>query len=328
MNFSNQRKSILGLINLTVVAATIGLAQTSAHASDYPARPVELIVSAAAGGGTDVLARAFAESSKKHFSQPIIVVNRPGAASSIGFTEVANAKPDGYKLGVLTVNLAILPALNLTKVVVEDYIFIARLNNDPSAVTVRADAPWKTIEEFLADAKKQPGQLKVGNAGMGDAWHVAAAALEEKTGTSFNHIPYQGGNPAVLSLLGGHLDAVTVSPGEVAQHVLAGKLRTLAVMSDQRFPGAFVNVPTLKERKIDLSVGAWRGLAVPKGTPADIVETLRVLARKAAAEPLFKEVLEKSNLGYSYAEADVFKAAIVADRDNFKGVLSKINLQK
>ena len=202
MNFSNQRKSILGLINLTVVAATIGLTQTSAQASDYPARPVELIVSAAAGGGTDVLARAFAESSKKHFSQPIIVVNRPGAASSIGFTEVANAKPDGYKLGVLTVNLAILPALNLTKVVVEDYIFIARLNNDPSAVTVRAEAPWKTIEEFLADAKKQPGQLKVGNAGMGDAWHVAAAALEEKTGTSFNHIPYQGGNPAVLSLLG------------------------------------------------------------------------------------------------------------------------------
>ena len=110
--------------------------------------------------------------------------------------------------------------------------------------------------------------------------------------------------------------------------MLAGKLRTLAVMSDQRFPGAFVNVPTLKERKIDLSVGAWRGLAVPKGTPADIVETLRVLARKAAAEPLFKEVLEKSNLGYFYAEADVFKAAIVADRDNFKGVLSQINLQR
>jgi tripartite-type tricarboxylate transporter receptor subunit TctC len=328
MKFSKSHQDLLGFFKVAAFSALIGLPLVSIAATDYPVKPVELIVSAAAGGGTDVVARAFAEASKKHFSQPIIVVNRPGAASSIGFTEVANSKTDGYKMGVLTVNLAILPALNLTKVVVEDYIFIARLNNDPSAVTVRADAPWKTIEEFLADAKKQPGQIKVGNAGTGDAWHVAAAALEEKTGVSFNHIPYQGGNPAVLSLLGGNLDAVTVSPGEVAQHVLAGKLRTLAVMSDQRFSGAFVNVPTLKERKIDLSVGAWRGLAVPKGTPDEVVDALRTMARKAAAEPQFKEVLVKSNLGYSYAEADAFRAAIVADRENFKGVLSKINLQK
>ena len=319
------RHSILSSLTL---ATSLALASFAAQAADYPTKPVELIASAAAGGGTDNMARAFTEAARKHFPQPIVVVNRPGAASSIGFTEVANAKPDGYKLGIITVNLAILPALNLTKVTVEDYIYIARLNNDPSAITVRADAPWKTIEEFLAEARKNPGKLQVGNAGIGDAWHVAALALEEKTKTSFNHVPYQGGNPAVLSLLGGHVDAVTVSPGEVAQHVAAGKLRMLAVMSDQRMPGVFAQTPTFKERGIDLTVGAWRGLVAPKGTPDAVVKTLKEMARKAGNEASFRETLEKTNLGWSYGEGDMFLKQILGDREMFKGILAKLDINK
>lgn len=318
-----RRRRLLGL------ACGAGLlASLPALAQDYPNRPVELVVSAAAGGGTDAVARTFAEAARSHFAQPIVVVNKPGAASSIGFTDVALARKDGYKMGVISVNLAILPALNLTKVVVEDYAFIARLNNDPSAITVAAGAPWKSIEEFLAAAKQAPEKIRVGNAGTGDAWHVAALALEEKTGTRFTHIPYQGGNPAVLSLLGGHLDAVTVSPGEVAQHVAAGKLRVLAVMADARMPGLFAGTPTLKERGIDLTVGAWRGLVVPKGTPDEVVARLRTMARQAAAEPAFRETLERSNLGYSYAEGDVFLQQILADREMFKGILARIDVKK
>lgn len=316
------------LIASTALAAVSLTAQPVLAQSSYPSKPVELVASAAAGGGTDVMARAFAEAARKHFPQPLIVVNKPGAASSIGFTDVANAKPDGYKLGIITVNLAILPALNLTKVTVEDYIYIARLNNDPSAITVRADAPWKTIEEFLDAARKQPGQLKVGNAGIGDAWHVAALALEEKTKTSFSHVPFQGGNPAVMSLLGGHVDAVTVSPGEVAQHVASGKLRMLAVMADQRMPGVFANAPTFKERGIDLTVGAWRGLVAPKGTPDDVVAKLKDMARKAGNEASFRETLEKTNLGYSYGEGDVFLQQILGDREMFKGILAKLDVNK
>ncbi|RCW65592.1 Bug family tripartite tricarboxylate transporter substrate binding protein [Pseudorhodoferax soli] len=314
---------------LLALACSAGLVGAiPALAQDYPTKPVELVVSAAAGGGTDAVARTFGEAARTHFAQPIVVVNKPGAASSIGFTDVALSRKDGYKMGVISVNLAILPALNLTKVVVEDYTFIARLNNDPSAITVAADAPWKSIEEFLAAAKQAPEKIRVGNAGTGDAWHVAALALEEKTGTRFTHIPYQGGNPAVLSLLGGHLDAVTVSPGEVAQHVAAGKLRVLAVMADARMPGLFAGTPTLKERGIDLTVGAWRGLAVPKGTPDEVVAKLRTMARQAAAEPAFRETLERSNLGYSYAEGDVFLQQILADREMFKGILAKIDVKK
>lgn len=295
-----------------------------AHAADYPSKPVEVVVSAAAGGGTDNMTRAFVEAARKHFPQPMVIVNKPGAASSIGFTDVAHAKPDGYKLGIITVNLAILPALNLTKVTVEDYIYIARLNNDPSAITVRADAPWKTIEEFLDAARKAPGKLQVGNAGVGDAWHVAALALEEKTQTRFSHIPFQGGNPAVMSLIGGHVDAVTVSPGEVA----AGKLRMLAVMADQRMPGVFAQTPTFKERGIDLTVGAWRGLVAPKGTPDAVIHRLKEMARKAGNEASFRETLEKTNLGYSYGEGDVFLKQILGDREMFKGILAKLDVTK
>ena len=118
------------------------------------------------------------------------------------------------------------------------------------------------------------------------------ASLEDKTGAKFNHIPFQGAGPAVLALLGGHVDAVGVSPAEVSVHVAAGKLKILGVMADQRVKG-FENVPTLKERKIDLSIGAWRGLGVAKGTPPEIIEKIKAMTRKAASEPIMREVMDK-----------------------------------
>ncbi|MEJ8847641.1 tripartite tricarboxylate transporter substrate binding protein [Variovorax rhizosphaerae] len=308
--------------------SVFSLLASTALAADYPNRPVELVVAASAGGGTDVVARAFAEAMRTHLPQPLIVINKPGASSAIGFAEVANSKPDGYKVGVMSVNLVILPALGLMKVNADDFIPVARLNFDPAAITVRADSPWKTVEEFIADAKKKPGVMQVGNGGVGDIWHVAAAAVEDRTGAQFNHVPFQGAAPAVASLLGGHVDAITVSPGEVKQHVQGGKLRVLAIMADQRLGGAYAGVPTLKERNIDLSIGVWRGLAVPKGTPSDVVQTLSKAVKEAAAEPAYKETLAKANLGESYADAAGFKADIESDRESLKKVLAKLVIQK
>ena len=250
----------------------------------YPTRPIELIVPSSAGGGTDVMARAFSEAIRKHLSQPMLVVNRPGASGAIGMQEVLNAKPDGYKVCVVFAELAILPHLGQVKFTADDFTLIARLNADPSAITVKADSPWKTIEEFMAAAKKSPAPLQVGNAGVGSIWHLASAALEERTQVKFNHIPFQGAAPAIQALLGGHIDAVAVSPGEVSANVTAGKLKTLAVMADQRFKG-FETVPTLKERGIDLSVGTWRGLALPKATPPNVVAALTAATKAAAAQP-------------------------------------------
>jgi tripartite-type tricarboxylate transporter receptor subunit TctC len=295
-------------------------------ADAYPTKPVELVVPASAGGGTDALARAFAEAAKNHFPQPFVVNDKPGASGVVGMSDVLNGKPDGYKVSVVIAELVILPHLGLSKFTYADFQPIARLNADPAAITVRTEAPWNTIEEFLADAKAKPGDMKVGNSGNGSIWHLAAAGLEDKAGVKFNHVPYQGAAPGVVALLGGHIDAVAVSPGEVAAHVQGGKLKMLAVMADQRLK-AFDKVPTLKERKIDLSIGTWRGLAVHKATPAEIATPLRGAARKAAEEPVLREQLEKLNLGFAYLDAEAFGQAMQRDHEYFKQLVQKLGIK-
>jgi tripartite-type tricarboxylate transporter receptor subunit TctC len=292
--------------NLSALLLGISSVFSPSWAQDYPNKSIEVMVAFQPGGGTDSLARAFAEAAKKHTNQSVVVYNKPGASGAIGLADVVNSKADGYKIAMLFVEVTILPHLGITKITQDDFIPIARLNADPAAITVKADAPWNTIEEFLAASKKSSGDIKVGNAGNGSIWHLAAASLEEKTSVKFNHIPFQGAGPAVLALLGGHVDAVAVSPAEVSVHVAAGKLKILAVMADQRSKG-FENVPTLKERKIDLSIGTWRGLGVAKGTPPEVVEAIKGITRKAINEPIMREVMDKLNLGYSYADDATFK---------------------
>jgi tripartite-type tricarboxylate transporter receptor subunit TctC len=292
----------------------------------YPDKPIELVVPWAAGGASDAMSRAFAEAAKKHLPQPIVVNNKPGATGSIGFGDVARAAPDGYKMGVLTAEILIIPHMGIGKVSQDDFIPIARFNAMPSAITVRAEAPWKTLEEFIDFAKRNPSAVKAGNSGMGSIWHLAAAAVGDKTGVQFNHIPFQGGNPAVLALLGGHVDVVTVSTSEVQAHVSSGKLRILAVMADRRVKG-FESVPTLKERGIDVSVGSWVGLGVPKGTPLRIVETLKTVAAKSMQEPSLLETIDKMNLNASFADDTAFKAQMARDNETFRALVDKLQLK-
>lgn len=311
--------------SLSLGYAAPAMAQGSSN-SNFPNHAIELLVPYQPGGGTDGLARAFSEASRKHTSQSIVIVNRPGAGGAIGWTEVINARPDGYKLAVLTVELLTLPHLGLAKFNYDDFQPIAQLNADPAAITVKADAPWNTIEEFLAAAKKSPESVRVGNSGNGSIWHLAAAALEDKTGTKFGHIPFQGAAPAVLALLGGHIEAVAVSPAEVTTHVQSGKLKVLMVMADKRVKG-FDKVPTAKERGIDLSIGTWRGLGAPKNTPPEVMAKLREITAKTAAEPLMHEVMDKQNLGYVYTDGAVFKDTLTKDNAYFKALIAKLNIK-
>ncbi|SFC78794.1 Tripartite-type tricarboxylate transporter, receptor component TctC [Polaromonas sp. OV174] len=291
----------------------------------YPSRPIELVVPYPAGGGTDVLGRAFALASAKHLPQSLIVVNKPGASGAIGWSDVINGKQDGYKVALLATDLMTQPNMGLTKITYEDFIPIARLNYDPAAITVRADAPWNTVEEFLAAAKK--GDFRVGNGGNGSTWHLAAAAVEDKTGVKFNHIPFAGAAPAALSLLGGHIEAITVSAAEVYTYTSTGKLKALAVMSEQRIKG-FEKVPTLKERNIDVSIGTWRGLAVTKGTPPEIVNLLRAATAKIVAEQSLRDALDRQNMGYAYADGEAFGAVMAKDHAFYKGLINKLGLKQ
>ena len=315
------------LIASACTLAITGLG-TTVHAADFPNKPIEIIVPASAGGGTDILARVFSELAKKYLpQQPMVVVNKPGASTGIGISDVVNARPDGYKMGMVTVELAIISNLGITKYTADDLRLITRLNADPAAITVRAESPWKTYEEFMSDAKSRAVPLSVGNSGVGSIWHMGAAALSDKTGARFTHVPFQGSAPGVVALLGGHVDALALGPGEVSQQVAAGKLRTLAIMADQRVGGQFEKVPTLKERGVDLSVLAWRGLALPKDTPQDVVDILSDVAKKVANDPAFREALVKANLGWSYADGPTFAAAVNKDRPIFRDLVKKLDIK-
>ena len=311
---------------LLLAAAAVPFAGSLRAQSAYPSRPIELIVPAGAGGGTDVLARAYAEAVKTHLPQPVTVINRPGASGMIGHGEMIAARPDGYKIAMVFAEIVIVPHLGQTKLSYEDFVPIAQLNYDPAAITVRADAPWKTIEEFVAAAKARPGEMKMGNSGNGSIWHLASAAFEEKAGIQCSPIPFGGAAPAVVALLGGHVDAVAVSPGEVAAHVQGGRLRTLAVMADKRVKG-FDGVPTMKERGIDVAIGTWRGIAVPKGTPPDTIAVLSEATRKAAQEPVLRDALDRLSMGQLYADAPTFRAAMQKDNETFRQLVAKLGLK-
>ncbi|WP_373847220.1 tripartite tricarboxylate transporter substrate binding protein [Delftia acidovorans] len=325
MTLASRRQFIHSLAALAATPALPAMAQAPAGA--WPQRPIELIVPFAAGGGTDVLARALAEVARKHLPQDLIVLNRAGASGAVGWTELANARPDGYKIGIITVELTMIPHMGLTKISSDAVLPVARLNADPATIAVRADSPYRSIEELIAAARKDEAAVRIGNAGPGSLGHLAAAALQDKAGVKFNHAPYRGANPAVLDLLGGHIEAVAVTPVEVATYVAAGKIRPLAIMAEQRIQAGWEAVPTLKERGIDLLIGGWRGLAVPRNTPDAVVQTLRKAMALTLKDPVLRETMAKQNMGEGYLDQPEFRAVI--DRDNavFKQLVDKLGIK-
>ncbi|WP_313283054.1 Bug family tripartite tricarboxylate transporter substrate binding protein [Delftia tsuruhatensis] len=325
MTLASRRQFIHSLAALAATPVLPTMAQAPAGA--WPQRPIELIVPFAAGGGTDVLARALAEVARKHLPQDLIVLNRAGASGAVGWTELANARPDGYKIGIITVELTMIPHMGLTKISSDALLPVARLNADPATIAVRADSPYRSIEELIAAARKDEAAVRIGNAGPGSLGHLAAAALQDKAGVKFNHAPYRGANPAVLDLLGGHIEAVAVTPVEVATYVAAGKIRPLAIMAEQRIQAGWEAVPTLKERGIDLLIGGWRGLAVPRNTPDAVVQTLRKAMALTLKDPVLRETMAKQNMGEGYLDQPEFKAVI--DRDNavFKQLVDKLGIK-
>ncbi|WP_341891395.1 tripartite tricarboxylate transporter substrate binding protein [Variovorax sp. YR752] len=316
-----------GLRATLLAAASLALPVAWAQPGSYPQKPIELVVPWQAGGGADVVGRAFGAAVAKHLSQPLIVVNRPGASGVLGLGEVVNAKADGYKIVLSSTELTFLNHLGLAKFSYKDLRPIARLNADPAAVVVRADSPYATLEQFIEASRKTESNIRVGNAGHGSTWHMAAAALAEKTGAVFNHIPYPGGAPAVLALLGGHIDAVTVSTAEVSSYVAAGKLKALAVMADARVADGFERVPTLKERNIDLSIGIWRGLSAPRNTPDDVMVVLKTAAAKAVKEPVWLDALQKLHFSTdTYADDVALEAVMSRESAFFKTLAGKLKL--
>ena len=305
--------SVLFVLSLMVVMPI--------QAADFPTKEVQIIIPWAAGGATDLIFRALAATTGKYLGKAVVVVNRPGGAGAVGYTEAAQAKPDGYTLASAVTPLTILPHQVTTAFTYKSFEPIINVVSDPSMFLVRTDSQWKSLKEFLDYAKKHPDMITVGNSGAGGGVHLVALAFEKAAGVKFNHIPFSGGGPSITALLGGHIHAVSVSPPEGIEHVKAGKLRIIALFSEKRFE-MFPDVPTVKEQGIVFAMGMWRGLVAPKGTPADVIKKLHDAFKQGMDDPVFKKNAKDMAVNLSYLGPEAF-GKLMAQDDEFFGKLVK-----
>lgn len=267
----------------------------------YAKKNIEVVIPKNPGGGTDTSARTLIEYSKDRLPKGIIFVpvNKPAGNGITGLIEVAKAKPDGYKLVMTTVELAMFPYQNKSPVTWNDFTPLVTTIADPVSIVVKADSGYNTLEDFINAAKAQPGKLKVGNSGMGAIYHLAAVNIEKTTGTKFNHIPYnEGTGPSIAALVGGHIDSVLTTPGAVKSQVDAGILRLLAVMDEKRFE-LFPDVPTMKEA-LDLDVNvkmrAWAVLATTAKVPQDVADQLVKTFTEVVNTPAYQDAVRKQGI--------------------------------
>jgi tripartite-type tricarboxylate transporter receptor subunit TctC len=267
--------------------------------------------------------RALAASSQKYLGKAVVVMNKPGGGGAVGFTDAKQAKPDGYTLVTAITPITILPHQVKTAFTYRDFEPIINVVQDPAMLQVRADAPWKNLQEFLDYARKNPGLITVGNSGAGGGVHLIALAFEKAAGVKFNHIPFAGGGPSVTALLGGHVNAVSVSPPEGIPHVKAGKLRIIALFSEQRMPD-FPNVATVREQGVDFAMGQWRGLAAPKGTPPEVVRALHDAFKKGMEDPAFTKNAADMSVALAYVGSAEFGKLMAADDQRYAKLVAEI----
>ncbi|GGG24563.1 Bug family tripartite tricarboxylate transporter substrate binding protein [Chelatococcus composti] len=296
-----------GLMGMAAAIALSG----SAFAADYPTKPIEMIVAFAPGGGTDVAARSIASFMEKHLGDGarIAVINKPGAGGEIGWTAVAQAKPDGYTIGFINV-----PAINAlvvegkAKFKMDDFQPIANLVYDPGVLVVGKNSPFKSVKDLVEAAKEKPGTIAVGTSGaVGSSEHITILNFERLAGIKLTHAPFGGTAPVRQAVLGGHIPAATMNLSEALQLAREGEIRVLGVMSEERSE-YLKDAPTFREQGYDVVAGSSRGIAAPKGIPAEIVAKLEAAVDKALKDPEYLEAAKKAEIPLHYLASADYKA--------------------
>jgi tripartite-type tricarboxylate transporter receptor subunit TctC len=291
------------------MAASAGLGLKPAFGqAAYPSRPITMVCPWGAGGGTDAVVRIVATMLERSLGQPVNVVNRTGGSGVVGHSAIANAAPDGYTLGIVTSEIAMMHHVGLTNLTYANYSMLALMNDDPPGVQVNINSPYKDIK-MLADAIKAapPGKMKASGTGQGGVWHLALIGWLQGMGLKPNHVawvPHNGAAPAMQDLAAGGLDLVTCSVPEGKAMIDAGKAKSLAIMAPERNP-LFKDVPTLKETLgIDFSIGSWRGIGGPKNLPENIVKRLAAELKKIYDSKEYKDFMNSRGLTMRYADPE------------------------
>jgi tripartite-type tricarboxylate transporter receptor subunit TctC len=314
---------------LSLLALVLILGSVAPAAAEYPERALTIVAAYPAGGMVDIVARPLAEGMKKKFPKGVAVLNRPGGGGSVGMAEVAQAKPDGYTVILAPVStLVIHPQLNdLPYKTPDDYQPIINTIAFYPLLTVRDDAPWKTVQEFVGAAKANPGKYRVGSPGEGTGSHLSIEQLAGAAGFKFTHVPFSGWGESSPALLGGHVDAVVAQPGEVKPLVDGKKLRTLVVFQQKRHE-AFPSTPTAKELGWDAGLGTWFVLTAPKGTPPAVVQYLHDAAKASMDEPTFVNLMKTRAVDLDYKNGEKARADLWDEYKKYGDILRRLGMIK
>lgn len=326
------KKLAMLLTALTVMAGALfaqggaeGGAAPAAKSVNFPTKGVTVICPWSAGGGTDAVLRALCGVAEKYLGKSITVENKTGGAGAIGHAAIKNAKPDGYTVGMITFELNSLPQQGLIDFTYKDFDPLIRVNADAATLTVKADAPYNSVQEFVDYCKAHPGEVSIGNSAPGSVWHIGAGLLASATGIDVKHVAFEGAAPAVTALAGGHIQAVTVSLAEVKSQLDAGNVKCIGIMSADR-PDGYPDIKTFKEQGFDIEYATWRGLALPKGVDPQVKQILVDAFTKAENDPEFIETAKKLNLTPAYLGPEDFEAFLARNFEDVTATMKSLGL--
>ncbi len=312
-----------------IFAALVAVLAFGAQAQDYPTRPITMIVPFPPGGVADIVGRPLAAAMEKSLGQPVVVVNRTGAGGAIGMTAAARADPDGYTILMALSSISIFPVSDPLNgkpapYQISDFVPIALVTADPTVLVVGGDSPYRTVKDFVAAAKANPGKINFSSSGVYGTLHVAMEMFANAAGIQLFHVPYQGGGPAVRALLAGEVQALASGPAAAIGQIQAGKMRALAGWGAKRLE-LMPELPTFTELGYkDVEFYIWAGVVAPAATPAVAQHKLRAAVREAVATPLFSGAMAKVQTPINYLDAPEFKDFWFADAKRLRDAVIKI----
>jgi len=304
------RAPLVALRAALTAVLTAGLTVVASARAEYPERPLTMVVPFPPGGVADTVARPIAEALARELKQPVVIENRGGAGGAVGIGHVARVPADGYTLLMSLSSISILPEADRIldrkpQYQLSQFKPIARITADPTVLVVRADAPWRTVEDFVADARRKPTAYNYGSSGNYGTMQVPMEMLKGAAGFRMTHIPYTGAGPAITALLGGQVDVLASGPSSVVNHIRAGKLRALAHWGHQPLV-TLPEVPSLTERGFNVQYVQWSGIFVGAETPPAVIQRLREAVRKVAADPAVQQTVLRAGSPIEYLDAPEF----------------------
>ena len=304
--------------------------------NNYPTKPITVIVPYSAGGGLDLLARTLEKEASQYLGQPLVVVNKPGGAATIGWNELASASPDGYTLGMSAIDILIQPLYGSTKYHYPTALEpIAQVATSPWIMVVPAEQPWQDITSLIKYAKQHPGQLKFGTTGIGSISHILGETFAKATDITLEQVPFRGANDVTVALLGNHIQIGFVNPATVKEQIKNGTLRALATTGELRtMDPDLAQIQTFKEQGFDIALTNWIGIATPKELPPEVKTKLEESFKAMITDPEFKTDIEKLGFQVEYLNSDDSKEKWRSDGDKLAktiqetGILEQIKAQK